>query len=64
MCRWCDVDDSGEDGEAEMVAEGVEQLLDWIDHAIELGHSVSHIVVALQVAAHQAEVSFGKRTLN
>jgi len=47
-----------------MVAEGVEQLLDWIDHAIELGHSVSHIVVALQVAAHQAEVSFGKHTLN
>ena len=64
MCRWCDADDNGEDGEAEMIAEGVEQLLDWASHAIESGHHHRSVIIALQVALAQAEASFGGHVLN
>ena len=47
-----------------MIAEGVEQLLDWASHAIESGHHRRSVIIALQVALAQAEASFGGHVLN
>lgn len=64
MCRWCERDDSGEDGRAEMLAEGGEQVLDWVSFSIEAGHELSDIAKVLQAVAASVELEAGGRRLN
>lgn len=55
MCRWCERDDSGEDGRAEMFADGAEQLLDWVSFSIEAGHTMADIHLLMETVTSQVE---------
>ena len=53
MCRWCERDDSGEDGRTEMFADGVEQVLDWVSFSLEAGHTMADIHLLLETVTSQ-----------
>ena len=64
MCRWCERDDSGDDGRTEMFADGAEQLLDWVSFSIEAGHTMADIHLLMQTVTASVEREASGAALN